>query len=56
MVAAHVGDLKAARACGLRTGFVSRPNEYGPAGKADTADGEQFDVTAIDFLELAQKL
>jgi 2-haloacid dehalogenase len=56
MVAAHVGDLKAARACGLRTGFVSRPNEYGPAGKADTANGEQFDVTAIDFLELAQKL
>ena len=56
MVAAHVGDLKAARACGLRTAFVPRPNEYGPSGKADTADGEQFDVTARDLLDLAQKL
>ena len=25
MVAAHPGDLEAARACGLRTAFVSRP-------------------------------
>jgi 2-haloacid dehalogenase len=34
MVAAHVGDLKAAQACGLRTAFVSRPNEYmGPRAK-----------------------
>lgn len=56
MVAAHVGDLKAARACGLRTGFVFRPNEYGPSGKADSADGERFDVTALDLLDLAQKL
>jgi len=56
MVAAHVGDLKAAWASGLRTAFVSRPNEYGPNGKADTADGEQFDVTAVDLLDLAEKL
>ena len=56
MVAAHVGDLKAARACGLRTAFVLRPNEYGPAGKSDTAEGEQFDVTALDLQDLAQKL
>jgi 2-haloacid dehalogenase len=56
MVAAHTGDLEAARACGLRTGFVSRPSEYGPSGKPDTAAGEQFDVTAIDLLDLAQKL
>ncbi|MBZ5592692.1 MAG: haloacid dehalogenase type II [Acidobacteriia bacterium] len=56
MVAAHAGDLKAARACGLRTGFVPRPNEYGPSGKADTAGNEPFDVTALDLLDLAQKL
>jgi 2-haloacid dehalogenase len=56
MVAAHVGDLKAARACGLRTGFVPRPNEYGPSGKADSAGGEHFDVTAPDLVDLAQKL
>jgi len=56
MVAAHVGDLKAARACGLRTGFVPRPNEYGPSSKADSAGGEHFDVTAPDLVDLAQKL
>ena len=56
MVAAHIGDLKAARACGLRTGFVPRPNEYGLSGKADTIGGEQFDVIARDLLDLAQKL
>lgn len=56
MVAAHVGDLKAARACGLRTAFVLRLNEYGPEGKANAAGGEQFDVRAVDLLDLAQKL
>jgi 2-haloacid dehalogenase len=56
MVAAHVGDLKAARACGLRTAFVLRPNEYGPEGKADAAGGEEFDVTALDLVDLAEKL
>jgi len=56
MVAAHVGDLKAARACGLHTGFIPRPNEYGPSGKADTPGDEPFDVTALDLLDLAQKL
>ena len=56
MVAAHVGDLKAAKACGLRTAFVSRPNEFGPSGKADEADDQQFDVAAVDLLELAERL
>ena len=26
MCAAHVGDLRAARSCGLRTGFIYRPD------------------------------
>lgn len=56
MVAAHAQDLKAARGCGLRTAFVSRPLEYGPSGKADSSAGESFDVIANDFLELAAKL
>ena len=56
MVAAHVGDLKAARACGLRTGFIYRPNEFGPSVQADTAGREEFDVAALDLLDLAQKL
>lgn len=54
MVAAHPGDLKAAQACGLKTGFVPRPLEYGP-GKGEAAAGT-YDVTAGDFVELAAKL
>ena len=39
MVAAHLGDLRAAKALGLKTAFVARPLEYGPNGKPDlTAD------------------
>src|SRR5215831_11677271 len=35
MVAAHLGDLRAAKQLGLRTGFVTRPFEFGPTGKPD---------------------
>jgi 2-haloacid dehalogenase len=56
MVAAHPGDLSAARACGLKTAFVPRPLENGPEKKASPAAGEEFDVQARDFLELATKL
>jgi 2-haloacid dehalogenase len=31
LVAAHNSDLAAAASCGLRTAFVARPTEYGPA-------------------------
>ena len=30
MVAAHASDLEAAAACGLRTAFLERPDEFGP--------------------------
>jgi len=56
MVAAHTGDLQAARKSGLRTGFVSRPLENGPGGKADSAGPGDFDVVAKDFVDLADKL
>lgn len=56
MVAAHVGDLRAARACGLRTGFIYRPNEYGPGRKADTATQGDFDVVSTSVLDLAKQL
>ncbi len=56
MVAAHSGDLKAARASGLRTAFVSRPLEYGSGAKVDSAAGESFDIVATDFVDLATKL
>ena len=56
MVAAHLGDLRAAKALGLRTAFVVRPKEYGPAGKPDlNADGVA-DLSATDFNDLARQL
>jgi 2-haloacid dehalogenase len=56
MVAAHPNDLRAAGGCGLRTAFVPRPLENGPGKEAAMATSEIFDVTARDFLELADKL
>lgn len=56
MVAAHIGDLKAARDCGLRTGFIHRPYEFGPGAKADKANAGDFDVVSTDTLDLAKQL
>jgi 2-haloacid dehalogenase len=56
MCAAHIGDLKSARDCGLMTGFIHRPNEYGPGGRADKANPGDFDVVASDMVDLAVKL
>jgi 2-haloacid dehalogenase len=56
MTAAHRGDLDAARSFGLRTGFVQRPNEYGPTRRGDTAKQGDFDVVASDMLDLASKM
>jgi 2-haloacid dehalogenase len=57
LVAAHHYDLHAARAIGLKTGFVPRPAEYGPnSGKSDLKGDPAFDVNAKDFLELAEQL
>lgn len=70
MVAAHRSDLEAARSCGMRTGFLSRPAEYGqlrgggfvgdaaarPGGRADQATPGEFDVAADDMLDLASQL
>lgn len=55
MVAAHLGDLRAAKTVGLKTAFVVRPKEYGPEGKPDLkADG--VDLSATDFNDLARQL
>jgi 2-haloacid dehalogenase len=56
MVAAHIGDLNAARSFGLRTGFIHRPNEYGPARQADKANPGQFDIVSRDMLDLASQV
>lgn len=55
LVAAHNGDLKAARACGLVTAFVLRATEHGPAQATDLAPSEAWDVVATDFLDLARQ-
>jgi 2-haloacid dehalogenase len=56
LVAAHNGDLRAARACGLRTGFVPRPTEYGPAQATDLRAEEDWDVIAADLEDLAARM
>jgi 2-haloacid dehalogenase len=54
MVAAHPGDLKAARRAGLRSAFIERPLEYGP-GSLARADSDA-DESAVDLSELAARL
>jgi 2-haloacid dehalogenase len=56
MVAAHLGDLRAAKQVGLRTAFVVRPKEYGPNGKPDLRADGIADVSATDFNDLAHQL
>ena len=57
MVAAHNGDLKAAKAQGLATAFVPRPTEHGPGQRTDlAADPSCVDVAARDFVDLAARL
>jgi 2-haloacid dehalogenase len=56
LVAAHNGDLAAARQCGLRTAFVPRPAEHGPNQATDLRPDQEWDVVAADFGALAEKL
>jgi 2-haloacid dehalogenase len=56
MVAAHVGDLDAAKALGLRTAYVHRPLENG-AGRPSTMPAEgRYDFLAHEFKDLATQL
>ncbi len=56
MVAAHNQDLRAAADAGLRTAFVARPLEFGPAGQAEREAAPFVDVAASDFHDLADQL
>jgi 2-haloacid dehalogenase len=56
MVAAHLGDLRAAKGVGLATAFVTRPLEYGPSGKPDLKADASVDLSAQDFNDLASQL
>jgi 2-haloacid dehalogenase len=56
MVAAHKDDLYAAGKVGFKTAFVIRPLEFGPEGKPDLTVETSFDLSASDFIDLADKL
>ena len=55
MVAAHSGDLKFAAQAGLRTGFVSQPDEFGP-NTGEREPNVPVDISASDFQEFADKM
>jgi 2-haloacid dehalogenase len=57
LVAAHAQDLVAAKAEGLRTGYVPRPLEFGPGRSPEPPSAAGgFDLVARDFLDLADQL
>jgi len=58
MCAAHTSDLQAARGCGLRTGFIYRPNEFGGgmAGVPHKANPGDFDVVSTSIIDLANQM
>lgn len=53
MVAAHNGDLAAARAEGLATAFVPRPSEQGEGQTSDLVPTADWDFVADDMRALA---
>jgi 2-haloacid dehalogenase len=55
MVAAHVDDLAAARARGLRTAYVHRPDEFG-GRRVPPASDPDADLSVSSFEELADAL
>lgn len=56
LVAAHHGDLFAARAAGLQTAFVRRPLEYGGAAAPDLKYEQVWDYHAQSLIDLADQL
>ena len=56
MVAAHKGDLRAAKSVGFKAAYVPRPLERGPNVKRDLTPDPSFEVVAKDFVDLAGKL
>jgi 2-haloacid dehalogenase len=56
LVAAHNADLAGARAAGLATAFIARPDEGGPGKAADLTPAADWDLAATSITDLAQKL
>ena len=54
LVAAHGYDLRAAREHGLRTAYVTRPFEHGPAATQEIIAEGEFDIAARDLGHLAE--
>jgi 2-haloacid dehalogenase len=55
MCAAHNGDLRAARAAGMRTAFIARPTEHGPGQTTDLVAEEAWDVVVGNIGELVKE-
>ena len=56
LVAAHHGDLAAARACGLLTAYIDRPDEYGGAPAPDAHHEQVWEWSAPSLTALADQL
>lgn len=56
LVAAHHGDLAAARRCGLKTAYVARPQEYGGRAAPDAHLAQEWEWSANSLIELAERL
>ena len=56
MVACHNFDLNAAHEAGLRTAFVARPDEWGPAGPPDPQPNMAYDHVVEGFAALCDQV
>jgi 2-haloacid dehalogenase len=56
LAAAHHDDLAAARGCGLRTGYIERPLEFGPDRPKDVSPRADNTLHARDIGALADLL
>jgi 2-haloacid dehalogenase len=56
MVAAHQDDLAAARSYGLKTAYIERPHEFGPAQPKDVSPDPDNTLHATSIVELAALL
>ena len=56
LVAAHHSDLAAARACGLSTAYIDRPQEYGGRRAPDADAAQHWDWSADSLTGLADLL
>ena len=56
LVAAHHGDLAAARACGLMGAYIDRPDEYGGAPAPDAHYIQAWEWSATSLTDLADQL